>query len=86
MRKIQKFSLHTACTRSVAPFYIITSYMKWAKTSWTYSTQTLLVRRLYFIIYSGGAGPTRRPPCCPPPRRHTGHGPPMHLTPQYFSG
>ena len=27
----------TVCTRYLDPFYVVTYYMKWAKTSWTYS-------------------------------------------------
>ena len=29
----------TVCLRSLEPFYIVTYYMNWAKTSWTYSMQ-----------------------------------------------
>ena len=28
----------TVCPRSVYPFYIVTDYMKWVKTYWTYSS------------------------------------------------
>ena len=30
--------VHTVCPRSSAPFYIVTYYIKWGTTSWTYST------------------------------------------------
>ena len=29
-------SLHTVCMRSSHPFYIVTYYNNWAKTSWAY--------------------------------------------------
>ena len=28
----------TVCPRSLYPFYVVTHYIKWAKTSWTYSS------------------------------------------------
>ena len=32
----------TICPGSLDPFYIVTKYMKWVKTSWTHRTKTLL--------------------------------------------
>ena len=29
--------LHTVCPRSSDPFYVVTYYVKWVTTSWTYS-------------------------------------------------
>ena len=29
----------TVCTRSLAQFYVVTYYMEWGKTYWTYSTK-----------------------------------------------
>ena len=29
--------VHTACPRSLDPFYTVTYYLDWVKTSWTYS-------------------------------------------------
>ena len=30
---------HTECRRSLDPCFIVTYYIKWAKTFWTYSTK-----------------------------------------------
>ena len=32
---------HTVCPRSLDPIYIVSNYIKWFKTSWTYSTLIL---------------------------------------------
>ena len=31
--------IHTVCPGSNDPFYIVTSYMKWVTTFWTYSSK-----------------------------------------------
>ena len=32
-----KAKIYTVCSKSLDPFYIVTYYIKWVKTSWTYS-------------------------------------------------
>ena len=32
-----KLKVSTPCPRSIAPFYIVSSYIKWVKTTWAYS-------------------------------------------------
>ena len=59
----------TVCPRSLEPFYIVTYYMNWVKTSWTYSMSntsfpngnsllhsiiTMIMSRQYIIEYNCG--------------------------------
>ena len=32
---VENLIMHTICPRSIDPFYIVTNYIKWVKTSWT---------------------------------------------------
>ena len=43
MVKYGQISEATICPRSSDPFYMISYYMKWGKTSWTYG-----MRRMFF--------------------------------------
>ena len=43
-------SFYTICPRSVDPFFIVTYYIKWIKTSWTYSTG-VRIYKFYLHIY-----------------------------------
>ena len=37
MKLITSSWTHIACPRSINPFYIVSNYIKWVTTSWTYS-------------------------------------------------
>ena len=44
-----KYVYYTVCPRSSAPFCIVSQYIKWVTTSWTYSTQRkIFIRRTAF--------------------------------------
>ena len=42
----------SVCPRSLDQFYVLTCYKKWAKTSWTYSTEPLFIYIYFFNILS----------------------------------
>ena len=43
--------LHIVCPRSSYPFYIISYYIKWVDTSWTYSIYSIIaLHPLFFFI------------------------------------
>ena len=44
-RKILK-STGTVCPRSYGPFYIVTYYIEWVTTSWTYSMSSKLLYKI----------------------------------------
>ena len=39
---------HTVCPRSLDQFYLVSHYLKWGKTSWTYSTKKKQKKTLVF--------------------------------------
>ena len=45
-RKKDNFLVDTVCPRSVDPFYILTYYMKWVKTSCTFSIRNYIYSHL----------------------------------------
>ena len=49
---------HTVCPGSSYPFYIVSYYIKWVTTSWTYGMfETVVIIRNFFI----GSGPVKKP-------------------------
>ena len=46
---------HTVCPRSSGPFYVVTYYIKWVTTSWTYSSfKFLIIKKFQFTYFSYG--------------------------------
>ena len=43
---------HTVCPRSSDPFYIVTYYVKWVTTSWTYSNRSSFLSHFFFLFGS----------------------------------
>ena len=41
--KISVWKKYTVCSKSSDPFYVVTYYIKWVTTSWTYSIDTFWV-------------------------------------------
>ena len=46
--------LHTVCPGSIDPFYIVTYYIKWVTTSWTYCKYDDVV--YYVTVIANGHG------------------------------
>ena len=54
LKIIYRTILYTICPKRSYPFYIVTYYIKWATTSWPYSTYKLklnLISCLYLFIF-----------------------------------
>ena len=43
--------LYTICSRRSDPFYIVSYYIKWVTTSWTYSSIHYTVCTIYFLFF-----------------------------------
>ena len=54
MRTYYLLITYAVCPRSLVPFYIVTYYIKWLKTSWTYcSTNCTSVQVLVRVLTAG---------------------------------
>ena len=51
-KKTTVFCLPAKCQRSLYPFYLLSYYIKWVKTSWTYSIYYGLVEDLCSMVIS----------------------------------
>ena len=57
MKSIANVTLfHTVCPRNLIPFYKVTYYINWVKTSWTYSKKNRIPRSIKGVFGSNSNG------------------------------